>query len=235
LGFNFEFQIQVYLDHLDNFITILFLVELIVKLRVYGKTRYFESGWNIFDFVLVLLALPSLMDEFLPYDFIDLNFLLAFRILRVFKFFRFIRFIPNIGRILNGATRAIKSSLLILIGFVLINFIIGIVACFMFRNISPDYFSNPIESIYSIFKIFTVEGWYEIPDSITSNIENPILIQLVRLFFIMILFTGGIFGLSLVNSIFVDAMVSDNNDDLTQQVNKLEEKIDKLISQNLEK
>ena len=39
-----------------------------------------------------------------------------------------------------------------------------------------------------------------------------------------------IIGLSLVNSIFVDAMVSDNNDELERQVKELNEKIDKLLS-----
>lgn len=44
--------------------------------------------------------------------------------------------------------------------------------------------------------------------------------------------TGGIFGLSLVNSIFVDAMVSDNNDELIEKVNELDKKIEKLINKN---
>jgi voltage-gated sodium channel len=39
---------------------------------------------------------------------------------------------------------------------------------------------------------------------------------------------GGILGLSLVNSVFVDAMVSDNNDELTKEVERLHEKIDAL-------
>ena len=41
---------------------------------------------------------------------------------------------------------------------------------------------------------------------------------------------GGILGLSLVNSVFVDAMVSDNNDELTKEVERLHEKIDALNS-----
>lgn len=37
------------------------------------------------------------------------------------------------------------------------------------------------------------------------------------------------FGLSIVNSIFVDAMVSDNNDALELKVAELEKKIDLLL------
>ncbi len=35
--------------------------------------------------------------------------------------------------------------------------------------------------------------------------------------------------MSLLNSIFVDAMVSDNNDDVKDQIKALEEKIDRLL------
>lgn len=39
---------------------------------------------------------------------------------------------------------------------------------------------------------------------------------------------GCIIGMSLLNSIFVDAMVSDNNDEVKEQLTRLEEKIDRL-------
>ncbi|NQX82448.1 MAG: ion transporter, partial [Flavobacteriaceae bacterium] len=41
--------------------------------------------------------------------------------------------------------------------------------------------------------------------------------------------TGGVFGMSLVNSIFVDAMVSDNNDNLERKIEELNKKMDRLL------
>ncbi len=41
--------------------------------------------------------------------------------------------------------------------------------------------------------------------------------------------SGGIICLSLVNSIFVDAMVSDNNEPLENKISILDEKIDKVL------
>lgn len=46
---------------------------------------------------------------------------------------------------------------------------------------------------------------------------------------------NGIFGLSLVNSIFVDAMVSDNNEDLENEIRTLHTKIDKLVAMKEER
>ena len=45
----------------------------------------------------------------------------------------------------------------------------------------------------------------------------------------MLLVLGGVIGLSLVNLVFVDAMVSDNNDDVKEKLNQLEAKIDKIL------
>ena len=50
--------------------------------------------------------------------------------------------------------------------------------------------------------------------------------RLVRILFATLFFLGGILGLSLVNSIFVDAMAGDNNDEVLQKLAELEKKID---------
>ena len=76
--------------------------------------------------------------------------------------------------------------------------------------------------------MFTIEGWYEIPDAIYDNVSESYQF-LVRPYFIFILVLGGIVGMSLINSVFVDAMVSDNNDDVKAKLDELEKKIDKLL------
>lgn len=48
----------------------------------------------------------------------------------------------------------------------------------------------------------------------------------VRLYFCLILILGCIIGMSLLNSIFVDAMVSDNNDSLEEKIDKMEKDIE---------
>lgn len=52
--------------------------------------------------------------------------------------------------------------------------------------------------------------------------------RMVRVLFAVLFFAGGILGLSLVNSIFVDAMASDNNDEVLEKLKELERKIDEL-------
>ncbi len=212
----------------DNLLTALFILELVIKLREFGFKGYFSSNWNRLDFILIVISVPALISFVLTVDIFDVSFLLVFRILRVFKAFRFFKFIPNIGQLVAGVQRALKASVFILLGFVIYIFIIGILSFYLFQNSNTDYFSNPTISLYSTFKIFTVEGWFEIPEVISANYSETASF-FIYLYFIFVVVTGGIIGLSLVNSIFVDSMVSDNNDEIEKKIDNLDAKVTQIL------
>ena len=111
--------------------------------------------------------------------------------------------------------------------------VISLFNCALFKDISPQFFGTPWDSVYSTFRLCIVEGWYEIPDALVASM-SPGGVVGVRIYFVLILIFGGIIGLSLVNSIFVDAMVKDNNDNLEAEVQLLNEKID-LLTEEIKK
>lgn len=229
-GFEISPRYSLILLFSDNIITALFLTELIIKFNVYGVRKYFSSNWNKFDFLLIVLSLPALIAFITPIQITSISFLLVFRVLRVFKSFRFLKFIPGMDHLVNGISRALRSSVIVLMGFAIYIFIIGIFSFYLFKESSPEHFGDPLNSLYSIFKIFTVDGWYEIPEQLTKNYSSTTSF-ITYLYFIFVVITGGIFGLSLVNSIFVDAMVSDNNDELENKIDMLTQKVNELLGQ----
>jgi voltage-gated sodium channel len=212
----------------DNSITILFLLELSIKLGLFGFSEYFRSGWNRLDFTLVLLSVPSLAAWIFGFDLTGWSFFLVFRILRVFKSFRFIKFVPGMSDLIRGVKRALKTSIVIILGFVVLTFIIGVLSCYLFKRVCPEYFGNPFVAFYSTFQVFTMEGWAEIPNQIAEN-TSTFIGGLSKLYFVAIVIAGGIFGLSLVNSIFVDAMLSDNTDNIESKVDMLDAKVTRLL------
>lgn len=212
----------------DNLLTALFILELIIKLREFGVKNYFSSNWNKLDFILITISVPALISFVLRVDIFDVSFLLVFRILRVFKAFRFFKFIPNIGELVSGVQRALKASVFVLLGFIIYIFIIGILSFYLFQNSNTEYFSSPTISLYSTFKIFTVEGWFEIPETLSKSYSESTTF-FIYLYFIFVVVTGGIIGLSLVNSIFVDSMVSDNNDELEKKIDDLDSKVTQIL------
>ena len=211
---------------IDSFFTLLFFIEAMVKIQAKGFVGYWSDGWNRFDLILVMLALPSCINifgEVIP----GTNVLLSLRTLRAFKVFRMLQFIPNIENLLRGIRLAFKASYMVTIGMVILLLVFSIITTFLFGNVAPQYFGNPALSIYSIFRLFTIEGWYEMPEAIAEN-GGTFMAIFARSYFSILLFLGGIIGMSLVNSIFVDAMAADNNDEVLEKLSQIEKKLDQM-------
>jgi voltage-gated sodium channel len=212
------------LDYFEPIFTILFIVEMSIKIHQYGFSGYISDKWNKLDFVLIIVSIPSLAAVFYS-NSLQLNIFLALRVFRIFKFIRLIRFFPNVSSLVSSVKRALKASYIVIIGFFLLVFVVSLVTCALYKNIAPEYFSNPVNSFYSIFRLFSNDGWHEVPELIASRSSVSVAF-ITKLYFIILLLGGGILGISLVNSIFVDAMVSDNNDDLEKEVAKLSSQIE---------
>lgn len=214
--------------YLDITCTIFFIIEMFVKIKTFTFKKYWKSNWNRLDFILVCLSAPSIITIFFEAGTLsNLSVLLTLRLVRVFRLFRAFHFFPNINKIAEGLAKALKQSKAILLGFFVIIIITGLINCCLYKNVVPEYFSTPLNSIYTIFRIFTLEGWYEIPDTIAAA-TTPFIGKISRLYFCLLLCGGGIIGMSFVNSVFVDAMAEDNNDKVIEQLNRIEKKLEEL-------
>lgn len=209
---------------------IYFLLEMVLKLQrtaeggeVFGFAGYWANGWNRFDFVIVLLSTPVLITPWV--DLRALGFLLALRIGRLFRLFRMMRFIPNRQHLWAGTKRALRASVGVFLALFLVNLVLSIGATQLFGKVAPEFFGDPALSSYTLFKVFTVEGWYEIPDQVAAQATHPAIGTLARIYFMLSVLAGGILGLSLANAVFVDEITMDNNDDLEKKVDTLTEEL----------
>lgn len=193
------------------------------------------NHWNQFDFIITLVALPSLMNFFEDVE-IQTNLLLSLRALRVFralriaKAARIMRFIPDIEKLVFGIKSALKSCFVVVVGFMIFTLITSILSSTLFGDIAPEYFGDPGQSLYSTFRLFTVEGWFEIPDAIAQTSTHGMAV-FAKIYFSLFLFVGGIIGVSLINSFFVDAMAEDNNEDVLIKLEEMEKMIKSLQEQ----
>ena len=221
---------------IDVLCTIIFICEMIVKIAEFGWRGYWKEGWNKLDCILVALSIPSLVALFIPNNMASLSVLLILRVLRVLRIFRMLHFFPNFAKVIKGFQVALKESYAIWLSFFVIIVVFGLLNCSLFREADPEHFQTPLRSIYAVFQICTVEGWYEIPNTIAEYYgTSTILAELVRFYFCMLLIFGGIIGMSFINSIFVDAMVADNNDEIMRKLDEMQKSIDELKKQLKEK
>lgn len=219
------------LHWVDFACVIFFIFEASLKIKTQGFKPYISKGWNKFDFVVTVASIPVLIEPFLSQDpgtSSIFTFASVLRISRIFRSARLLRFIPNSDHLAAGIGRSLKASLGILIALVMLNLSLALAATMLFGQLSPEHFGNPIKSSYSLLKIFTVEGWYEIPEEVNDNGGDPNLIHFLHGFAIFAVLAGGIFGLSLANAVFVDEMTADNTQKVENMVANLHEEIRQL-------
>lgn len=211
---------------IDLMLTIIFGIEIGVKIKVYGK-KFFNKYINIFDFIIIVISLlPLLFGSYLG----RMDYLLVLRMVRIFKCARLFRAIPNYERLLINLKIAFRASIGVIVGIFILIFIISIMLSSIYSKIAPEYFGNPIESIYTVFRMFTIEGWYDIPNEIAKN-TSPFVGVVSKILFCLIVLIGGMFGMSFVTSSFTDELAVDNNDNVMKELQELK----KLIKEQNEK
>jgi voltage-gated sodium channel len=192
-----------------------FVVEQCLKIRSAGWRAYWQVRWNRFDLVVVMLSLPVFATPFAETDiFIGVPVL---RLARLFRLFRLLRFIPDHAHLGVGIRRAVRASVGVFFGIALINFIFAMGAQILFAADAPELFGNPARACYSMFRIFTIEGWHDIPDAVARNASAAWTV-FARVYFGVAVLVGGILALSLGNAVFVDQMMSDNTDEVERDV-----------------
>jgi voltage-gated sodium channel len=131
-------------------------------------------------------------------------------------------------------------SVAVMLTLFTMNLIFGLGATMLFSDLPnhEKYFGDPVTSTYSLFKVFTVEGWYDVPDELADSDElgkegrNPLFWKFVlRGYFVVAVIVGGIIGLSLANAVFVNEVTAGNTDRLEVMLGVLREEIDRFRSE----
>ena len=212
----------------DYACVVYFIIETGLKMLQHGFSAYWRNRWNRADFIIVLISAPVLLSPL--FETHALSIVLVLRLGRLFRLFRLMRFIPNREHLYQGVRRALRASIGVFLALCLINVILSLGATQLFGKAAPEYFGNPALSSYSLFRVFTVEGWYEIPDTVAAR-SYPLLAVLARLYFMGSVLVGGFLGVALANAVFVDEMTMDNNDPLEKKIDALTEEIRALKEQ----
>ncbi len=226
-------QYFYFLDILDVIFTIIFIWEISIHIvqssgvNVAEKFKNFHNDkWNKIDFYSVLLAIPSIGVLFVD----DLEIFAGFtvlRSLRIFKILRAIEFIPEGKEISSKLLKALKGVFFIIVAFIIYSTIVSLISVTLFKSSGPSFFSNAFDSFFTIFKVFSGDGFSDVVAEIISN-SSLEFGYFTKFYFVMIVFTGSILGLSLINSVFIDQM-SNFDKKGESEINSLESKLDEVL------
>ncbi|AJD49861.1 transporter, cation channel family protein [Isoalcanivorax pacificus W11-5] len=186
---------------LNQGVLAVFVAELVIKLVAFGP-RFFRSGWNVFDFLIVGIALVPASGP--------LQILRSLRILRVL---RLLSTVQRLRMLVDSLLQALPgigwTAALLLMMF----YVFGVMGTELFGDQFPDWFGSLGKSAYTLFQIMTLESW-------SMGIARPVMeaYPWAWLFFVPFILISSFMVLNLFIAIIVSA---------TQEVHESEQRAER--------
>ncbi len=206
---------------LDRICLSIFVLEIALKLVAHGR-HFFRSGWNLFDFAIVGIALMPATQ--------GLSVLRALRILRVL---RVISAAPRLRRVVEGFVTALPGMGSVFLLMAIIFYIGAVMATKLFSASFPEWFGDLGASLYSLFQIMTLESW-------SMGIVRPVMdvYPYAWLFFVPFIMMTTFAVVNLLVGLIVnsmqDAHAEESNaatdayrDEVLERLRKIEERLGK--------
>lgn len=158
LGFKTLDQVEtnydLFLRFADYFITVYFVFELAIKMVAEKKfLNFFKSGWNLFDFIIVVITLLPLESS---------SYAAIARLMRVFRILRLFTARPELKAIIDMLIKAIPSIIDIVILMFIIFYIYAIIGSFFFVDLPSGLWKDFLVSMLTLFRILTFEDWTDV-------------------------------------------------------------------------
>lgn len=187
---------------LDTIFLAIFVVELACKIFARGW-RFFTDGWNIFDFLVVGVALVPASGP-----------LAVLRALRVLRVLRLVSVVPQLRFIVSTLLAAIPgiASIGALLGIIF--YVAAVMSTELFGGAFPEYFGSIGASLFSLFQIMTLDSW--------AALVRPVMEEFPAawLFFVPFIVVSALTMLNLFVAVIVDTMQNVGNARVARQAKK---------------
>lgn len=186
-----------------------FTIELIWNMYGSWFIQFWLSGWNWFDFIIVMISLLAMMFPALP----GITVLRLFRAFRVFRLFKRIK---SLKKIIEGVLGALPGVLHAFLVLAILMGIWSVIAVEFFKDALPEEFGNFLKSMYTMWQIMTMDSW-------SSGIARVLIFEknmpMASVFFISYVFIAGIVMTNVVVAILLDKYLEaiDNDKKAEQQ------------------
>jgi len=174
---------------MDTAITLIFLVEIIIRMIAeHSLKRFFSKAWNIFDFVIVVASLIPVEDS---------EAALLGRLLRIFRVLRLISIIPELRVLLGAFLTAIPRMAYVSLLMFIIFYIYAATGSIFFEHINPELWNNISISMLTLFRIATFEDWTDIMYETMAVYPMSWLFYLTFIFIVAFVFLNMMIGIVL--------------------------------------
>ena len=216
--FDEEMQVYlVYLNYLDYFITLFFLVEILIRIIAeWNILKFFKQGWNVFDFSVVVISLIPIENS---------ETVLLARLIRIFRLMRLISFIPQFRILIEALIQSIPRVGYVLLLMFVVFYIYAAIGSLLFSEIDPLRWGNIALAMLTLFQTATLEGW---PDLLYAAFE---VYPWSWLYFVSFIIIVSLIFMNMIIGVIIDVISRRNDDEAPENIKLLEEinsKLDQL-------
>lgn len=220
------------ISFLDMGITYFFLVEILLRFIVCeDKKRFFFSGWNVFDTLIVIGSLIPVYNS---------QAVLIGRLLRVFRVLRLVSVVPELRSLINALLKAIPQMGYIALLMFILFYIYAAVGTLFFSSINENLWGDVSIAMLTLFRVATFEDWTDV------MYETMAVHPLSWMFYLSFIFLTAFIFLNMMVGVILEVMTEEQNKESAEQahqerhdladqmkaiqvhLNQLEDKIDKL-------
>jgi voltage-gated sodium channel len=137
------------LNAIDRVVIAVFVIELAARLVV-QRGAFFRDGWNVFDFLVVGVALAPATEAFS-----------VLRALRVLRLLRLVTAVPTLRRVVGGLIASLPGMGSIFLLIMLVYYVFAVMAVNLYGPEFPELFGTLPRSLFTLFTIMTLEGWVD--------------------------------------------------------------------------
>ena len=202
---------------MDYFVTLYFLVEIIIKMLAEKNLKnFFKDGWNVFDFIIVTLTLVPLENSVLAP---------IARLLRIFRVLRLITSRPELKKIIDMVIKAIPSIVDIVVLMFIIFYIYAIVGNFLFEEAKSGLWSDFLVSMLTLFRVLTFEDWTDV------MYEAMEIYSMAWLYFVSFIVIAAFVFFNLFVAVIIGEMEKMNTQEHDDEHESDTAKIDKILQE----
>ena len=139
---------------LDVAVTLFFLIEILIRMAAEPRFwDFFKKGWNVFDFIIVVVSLIPINDS---------EYALLARLLRLFRVLRLISFIPEMRVLVSALLIAIPRIGYVALLMFVIFYLYAVIGSMLYAHINEFLWGDLGAALLTLFRVATFEDWTDV-------------------------------------------------------------------------
>lgn len=177
---------------LDRLILGVFIIEALLKMAAHGRQpwRYFADGWNVFDFLIIVICLLPVGGPFAA----------VLRLARALRLLRLVSALPKLQLLVGALLKSLSAMGYVSLLLGLLFYIYAVAGIHLFGAHDPQHFGSLPTAFLSLFRLVTLDNWADLFNGQLPHVPGI----KVAIYFVTFI----IFGTMIIMNLFIGIIMN---------------------------